>query len=466
LTKFFTGELSGEQVKEFLKVLSMRFSFTNKTVPDLQEARAHLNKVCLPLVNYADLDPLLELIGEARYVLLGEASHGTHEYYTWRTHISKRLIAEKGFNFIAVEGDWPDCYRLNRYIKGYDEGGTEAKTVLEAFNRWPTWMWANWEVVALAEWMRKHNKDLPANRRVGFYGLDVYSLWESMDAVIKYLEKNDPLALKSAQQVLKCFEPFDRNEGTAYAHATYVSPFSCEEEVVHLLAEIRRKLPQYNSDYEAVFSTEQNALVAVNAERYYRSMIKGGAASWNVRDYHMMETLNRLMDWHGKKSKVIVWEHNTHIGDARATDMRREGMVNVGQLAKQEHSAEGVIRVGFGSNQGTVIAGREWGAQMKRLQVPPAVEGSWENILHNAGMKNQLFLSHHLAGNDFFKSDFGHRAIGVVYNPEFEKYGNYVPSKMTERYEAFIYLDKTSALHPLHITPDGHQMPETYPFGV
>jgi erythromycin esterase len=415
-----------------------------------------------PLQTAADLNGLMEEIGDARYVLLGEASHGTHEYYTWRAHISKRLISEKNFSMIAVEGDWPDCYLLNRYIKNYPDAGESASEVLRAFNRWPTWMWANWEVAALAEWLHKHNKDLAVNKKVGFYGLDVYSLWESMQAISSYLEKTDPAALKYVQRALDCFEPFNVREGFSYAERSYGLSESCQKEVTGLLADLRRRMAGYNSDHEAVFSAEQNALVAVNAERYYQVMLRGEEASWNIRDRHMGETINRLMHFHGNDAKIIIWEHNTHIGDARATDMKGSGLINVGQLVKEEHEREGVVRVGFGSYEGTVMASDEWNGEMKKMTMPPARKGSWEQLLHGAGAGNKLLLSKNIGD---FEMPIGHRAIGVIYHPEYEA-GNYVPSIIPERYEAFIFLEKTQALHSMHITPDGSQMPETFPWGV
>ncbi len=322
----------------------------------------------IELNNTKDLDVLIEKIGDAKYVLLGEASHGTHEYYTWRTEISKKLIEQKGFSFIAVEGDWPDCYRLDRYVKNYVDAGKSAFDVLHAFNRWPTWMWANWEIVALAEWLREHNEKLPKNRKVGFYGLDVYSLWESLEAIIKYLDKKDPKTKHTAVNALKCFEPYSDGEGQSYARATLMVPSICEDEVIDLLLQIRKNMPSYNTDPEAVMSAEQNAQVIVNAERYYRAMVRPGPDSWNIRDHHMVDTLNRLMKFQGTKAKAIVWEHNTHIGDARVTDMVREGTVNVGQLVNAQHKDDGVFSIGFGSYKGTVIAGREWGDDMRIMQ--------------------------------------------------------------------------------------------------
>lgn len=421
-----------------------------------------IEKASHQITSAKDLEPLINEIGDARYVLLGEASHGTHEYYTWRTHITKRLIAEKNFSFIAVEGDWPDCYRLNRYIKGYPDSGKNAVEVLHTFNRWPTWMWANWEVVALAEWLKKHNSRYPANKKIGFYGLDVYSLWESLEALTKYLEKTDPVVLQTAKKAIECFEPHNVREGFSYANRTYGLSSSCEEAVEKLLVRIRRNMPSYNTDHEAVFSAEQNALVAVNAERYYHVMMRGGEASWNIRDRHMNETMNRLMDFHGKDAKIIVWEHNTHIGDARATDMKKGGLINVGQLVKEEHDAEGIVRVGFGSYEGSVLASYHWGGEMDKMVLPKAKPGSWEHFLHVAGAYDKLLLTKDIKG---LKSTIGHRAVGVVFDPDYE-FGNYVPSNITSRYEAFIFLNKTRALHSLHIEPDGLQMPETYPWGV
>lgn len=430
-----------------------------------QDVIENIKKSSYVLQHQTDLSPLFDRIGNARIVMLGEASHGTHEFYTWRSYITQRLIAEKEFDFIAVEGDWPDCYRLNRYIKNYPHSGTDAREVLHQVSRWPTWMWANWEVAALAEWLYKFNSTLPRNTKIGFYGLDVYSLWESMEAIMNYLRRVDRSALKKAEEAYRCFEPYRKDEGRSYARESQFVPEMCEHEVVTLLKEIQTKIPQYDGDYENVFSTEQNAVIAVNAEKYYRAMVKGGPHSWNVRDKHMADTLDRLLQFHGDKSKVIVWEHNTHIGDARATDMTEDGMYNIGELARLRHHEEGVVLVGFGSYAGTVIAGRSWGAKMQRLKVPTAKKGSWEYLLHEAGHENKLLIMDDFMNDLFLENHIGHRAIGVVYNPEYEKYGNYVPSILPLRYDAFIFLDETRALHPLHIIPDGQLVPETYPFG-
>jgi erythromycin esterase len=425
-----------------------------------------IKKHALPLKGDDDLQPLLDRIANSKIVMLGEASHGTHEYYTWRARISKRLIEDHAFNFIAVEGDWPDCYRLNRYIKGYENADAEVQEVLKEFNRWPTWMWANWETAALAEWLKKHNTNLRDGNKAGFYGLDVYSLWESMESIIKYLEGVDPAALQVAQKAFRCFEPYREGEGQSYAKATMLIPDLCKEEVVGLLYKLREQIPQYDTDYESAFSAEQNAIVAVNAEKYYRTMVEGGGKSWNLRDRHMADTLNRLLEFHGKDAKAIIWAHNTHIGDARATDMAAQGMFNIGELARKEYGRENVSLVGFGSYKGTVIAGGSWGAPMKVMEVPEGKKGSWEQLLHEAGAQDKILLMDDFREDSALtKKEFEHRAIGVVYHPQYEKYGNYVPSVITSRYDAFLYLDETRALYPLHIEAKTSAMPDTYPFG-
>jgi erythromycin esterase-like protein len=410
-----------------------------------------------------DFVPLLNDIAERHVVMLGEASHGTHEYYTWRTAISKKLITEKGFNFIAVEGDWPDCYKINRYIKGDADAGDNIENVLKNFDRWPTWMWGNWEVAALAEWLREYNSKLPMDKKVGFYGLDVYSLWDSMKAMMQYLEKKDPQAAKSVKRAIRCFEPFNEDE-QQYARYT-LHDSGCRNEVLSLLREVRLKAQFLDGDREAGFNTEQNALIAVNAEKYYSSMIGFDNESWNIRDRHMMETLVRLMKFHGTDAKGIVWEHNTHIGDARATNMAKQGMVNTGQLAREEYGEDNVYLVGFASYRGTVVAGEEWGAPMEVIEIPEARPGSIESELHRKDIDScYILFSNEM--DRLYQTDIHHRAIGVVYNPAHERYGNYVPSILAKRYDAFIFFNETRALHPLLLHPDKHKLPATYPFNL
>lgn len=418
----------------------------------------------LPLQNPKDLDPLLDRIGDSKYVLLGEASHGTHEYYTWRAEITKRLIQEKGFSFIAVEGDWPDCFKINRWIKDLPNSGNSIAEVLKQFKRWPTWMWANWEIAALSEWLKTYNKSLEPKNKIGFYGLDVYSLWESLETLVNYLEKNDPETAKVAKEVAECFEPYKAND--SYVNAYRGMRQNCKEGVLELLQEVRENTPKYHDEREGALNAELNALVMKNADKYYQAMAAFDNSSWNVRDSHMVETLNTLTDYHQKDAKVIVWEHNTHIGDARYTDMAEGGMHNVGQLVRQQHLKDGVVLVGFGSYKGSVIAGEYWGAPMERMTLPQAIEGSVEYRLHREYGKNKLLIFEDgSALKKSFQEVKGHRAVGVVYHPHRER-GNYVPSILSERYDAFLFIDETKALHPIHYQPDGHLTPETYPFGL
>ena len=427
-----------------------------------------LRPLARPLLSDRDLDPLLARIGGAHYVLLGEASHGTSEFYTWRARITRRLIEEKGFSFVAVEGDWPDCYRVNRYVKGLPDSGASAEEVLHAFDRWPTWMWANREVAAFAGWLRLHNAVLPAAERVGFYGLDVYSLWDSMRAVTEYLDHVDPEAAHRARNAYECFAPFGEDE-QRYARATSLVPFSCESAVVKALAELRAGAPAsaFDGGREGFFEAEQNAIVARNAEQYYRAMVRGGASSWNVRDGHMVETLDRLMALHGPGAKVVVWEHNTHVGDARYTDMAAEGEFNVGQRVRELRGDDDVVLVGFSTYRGTVVAGAEWGAPMEVMIVPAGRKGSYEDVFHQMGDGDKLLLVGAAPATPELLAPRGHRAIGVVYRPQYESFGNYVPTVLPRRYDALLFVERSRALVPLHLVErhDG-EAPETYPFGV
>lgn len=433
---------------------------TSDALVDAVREHAHV------LDDWQELEPLMARIGAARFVLLGEASHGTHEFYTWRRLISQRLISEKGFTLIAVEGDWPDCYRVNRYIKHYADSGRNARDVLHAFNRWPTWMWANEEVVTLVEWLHQFNRGVEPERRVGFYGLDVYSLWDSMHAVLQYLRRVDGRAFESARRAFECFGPFGYDIDQ-YAQAMRWTPRSCENAVVDMLRTLREHTPLFEHDgREAYFNAEQNALVAQNAEKYYRTMIRGDATSWNVRDEHMAETLSRLTAHYGPETKAVLWEHNTHIGDARYTDMAASGMVNVGQLVRNNHEADGVVLVGFSTHRGTVIASEAWGDAMRVMPVPPARPGSWEDVLHRAAPRDSLWIFDRRSSLEMLDPR-GHRAIGVVYRPQYEAFGNYVPTVMPRRYDALIHVDESSALHPLKIDVQfDSDLPETFPTGV
>lgn len=397
-----------------------------------------------------DIEPLLRRVGEARIVMLGEASHGTHEYYRAREEITRRLISELGFSFVAVEGDWPDCDRVNEAVSS----GGDPRKALEGFQRWPTWMWANSEVEVFCGWLREQNASRPAGQRAGFHGLDVYSLWESLDAIADFVREHAPEDLDAFWAAYRCFEPYDRDP-QQYASAVRFVSTDCEPEVVKLLAQ---------ASEQSALDIRQNAQVVDGAERYYRAMVRGGPDSWNIRDVHMADTLDRLLEHYGPQAKAVVWAHNTHVGDARATDMIRNGMVNLGQLARERHGDGDVVLVGFGSYQGKVIAAEQWGGARRVMTMPPARRGSLEDLLHNEIPRPELLVFPD-APAFVFGDEIDHRAIGVVYHPEVEQWGNYVPTRLGDQYDAFLWWDKTGPVNPLHTEPTHGEL-ETYPSGV
>lgn len=406
-----------------------------------------------------NLSGLAQRLADRRVVQIGEASHGTSEFYAVRAELSKRLIADHGFSFVAVEGDWPACRSLHAFASG--QGSDDVTRPLAAFDRWPAWMWANWEVADFAVWLRAHNGGQRGVDAVGFFGLDVYSLHDSLDAVLTYLREHRPDALDTARRAFSCFEPY-RAEGE-FVGARLV-PEGCEDEVVELLQTLRARRAE--RDGAALFDAEQNALVALNAERYYRAALRGGGASWNVRDRHMQDTLERLLGSHAPDAKAIVWAHNTHVGDARFTDMGPAGMVNLGQLSRERFGRDHVALIGFGTHHGAVLAGRSWGAPQEVMDVPAATRHSWEDGLHRSGLERAILDAKDLAGEPAYQRAREHRAIGVVYRPERERFGNYVPTVLPERYDAFIYLDQTHALHPVGGAGSADRPPETFPWAL
>ena len=413
-----------------------------------------------PLTGPDDLDQLVERIGDARYVLIGEASHGTSEYYRWRADLSRRLIVERGFSFVAVEGDWPDCFAVNRWVKGRGGQDRSASDVLGTFARWPTWMWANEEVAEFIGWLRDHNAATGAG--VGFYGLDVYSLWESLQRIVGYLDERHPEALDTARAALRCFQPYGEDP-QRYAWATRMVPASCEAEVLELLAELRQAAP-LDDDPEAELDAVQNAEALAGAERYYRTMVQADASSWNVRDVHMADTLDHLVAHHGHDAKALVWAHNTHVGDARATDMAAAGMINIGQVARERHAADGVVLVGCAGHHGSVVAAGSWGAAMRRMPVPDAPAATHEDMLHQVHAGPALLVFPDPRDTPWLRARRGHRAIGVVYQPDHDRRGNWVPTTMGERYDALLSFAETSAVHPLQLTAAPTGELETYPW--
>ncbi|HEY8269389.1 MAG TPA: erythromycin esterase family protein [Pseudobdellovibrionaceae bacterium] len=406
---------------------------------------------------------LIEKLAKSRIVMLGEATHGTAEFYDIRRMISEKLIRDHEFDFIAVEGDWPDSQKLNDYIQGKSSSRT-AMDIMHHFQRWPTWMWANDEVAALIEWMQ--------NYKAGFYGLDVYSLFESMDYVQSYIQRISPELAQEMKAAYSCFEPFEKNE-KAYAQSLLKFEEGCRREVVENLRKILRlRLADLEVKDGDLFSAQQNARIVKNAEEYYRAMLSGGAESWNIRDQHMMETLELLLNRPFQNRKCIIWAHNSHIGDYHATDMLEEGYVNLGGLARERFGSEQVALVGFGTYQGEVLASSAWDGPETVTPLPAAQENSFESYCHKVSQNLQAPRFYMLFDQDARKTilgtrEYGHRAVGVVYHPRFEVHGrNYVPTVMAKRYDAFVFVDQTTALRSIPTLTSIKEFPETWPGGL
>jgi len=436
----------------------------------LLKAAAH------PLSHSPDsLDPLIHLAGDASFVLLGEASHGTHEFYATRATITKRLIEEKGFQSVAVEADWPDAYRVTRYVltRGDDRSSLEA---LSGFTRFPVWMWRNRVVEEFISWLHEHNSSRAAHLpQVGFYGLDLYSLGRSREAVVRYLEKVDPGAAGRARYRYSCFDHFgEDDQAYGYAAAFDLSQ-SCRDEVVEQLLDLRNRARDYSNldgqrAEDEFFSAEQNARLVRNAERYYRGMFEGRVNTWNIRDSHMAETLESLalhLEQRYGRSKVVVWAHNSHLGNARATDRARFGEWNLGQLVRERHSD--AVLVGFTTYTGTVTAASFWGDQHETKKVRPALPGSYEGIFHEAGMEKFLVT---FAGDktlsEAFREEALERAIGVIYRPESERESHYFRARMADQFDAVLHFDESRAIEPLPHSEEQQtrETPDTFPAGI
>ncbi len=417
--------------------------------PELSPAAALLKERALPLNDAADLTPLLERVGDARLVLLGEASHGTSEFYTWRATISQRLIEEKGFNFIAVEGDWQTLWLLNQYVKHREQPFANATEIMQTFDRWPPWMWANEETRDLIEWLRAYNADRPMGQRVGFYGMDVYGEDQSKAVLRRSLDDLDEETAALLTAALDCLAPFHGNMhdyARAVAHGRQ-SP--CQPALEAAFTAMQEWVDRAESDADERFALKMSTKVLKNAEQHFRLMAQQGPQSWNARADHFYAAVAQLLEWYGDDSRGIAWAHNTHIGDARATAMAGGGQRNIGQIARQRHPADDVVAVGFGTHRGTVQAGRQWGQAMETMQVPPGIAGSVEDFMHQTGKSTALFIFDPAQNWSPLETVLGHRAMGVVYNPEVEHRGNYVPTLLTRRYDAFIFIDETKALRPI-----------------
>jgi erythromycin esterase-like protein len=423
----------------------------------------------------ADFDPLLALAGQARIVLLGEASHGTHDFYRVRAELTKRLIREQGFRAVAVEADWPDAYRVNRYVRGRSPD-PDAEEALRGFVRFPQWMWRNADILDFVGWLREHNAEIGDEAaRVGFYGLDLYSLHASMAAVLDYLRIVDPEAAARAAQRYACFDHFGPDpQAYGYAATLGLAP-SCEREVIGQLVELRAAAAEYarrdgRLAPDDLFFAERNAQVVATAENYYRTMFQSHTASWNLRDHHMADTLaalERFLESRRAPPKVVVWAHNSHQGDARATEMGARGEVNLGQLTRERLGSAAVL-VGFTTYAGTVTAASDWDAHAERKTVRAGLPGSYEALFHETGVPN-FFLDLHGPPEVLrpLREPRLERAIGVIYRPETERLSHYFRARLPQQFDAVFHYDHTRAVEPLERTPiwerGESELPETFP---
>ena len=418
-----------------------------------------------------DYAPVFNLIGNSRLVLIGEASHGTHEFYRTRAYITKRLIQEKGFTAVVAEADWPDAHRINRYVRGRGEDKSAAQA-LHNFRRFPAWMWRNSDVLEFVSWLREYNDSLPQHApKTGFHGVDLYSFHSSSRAVLNYLDKVDPEAAQHARFRYSCFEQFGEDI-QAYGYAvTFGLSKKCEDEVVAQLVEMSHHAAELASrdgrlDPDEFFTAEQNARVVKNAERYYRAMFSGRVSSWNLRDRHMAETLDQLISHLGPRGKIVVWAHNSHLGDARATQMSEQGELNVGQLTREKYG-DAVVLIGFTTYTGTVTAASNWDGPAELKQVRAALNDSVEALFHAIHVPEFATI---LRGNKFLSGILNQerleRAIGVIYLPQSERVSHYFYARLADQFDAVIHIDESNALQPLEIASAGEEageVPETYP---
>ena len=419
-----------------------------------------------------DYDELLDLVGDARFVLLGEATHGTHEFYEERARITRRLIEEKGFHAVAVEADWPDAYRVNRYVRGQADDA-DANAALSGFERFPNWMWRNTDVSAFVDWLREHNAKQAGGKQVGFYGLDLYSLFTSLREVLAYLDKVDPQAAKIARERYACFDHYyEDSQHYGYSASLDLSA-SCEEGVLEQLNQMQRRAYEYSQkdgSEDGFFYAQQNARLVKNAEEYYRTMFRGRVSSWNLRDSHMAETLEALaqhLSRHGEPAKIVVWEHNSHIGDARATEVGQLGEWNVGELARKAYDGQTRL-IGFSTYEGYVTAASEWDGPAEHKRVRPGMPGSYEELLHDTGIERFLLpLRGDNPAREALMQRRLERAIGVIYLPRTERQSHYFSAQMAIQFDAVIHIDRTTAVTPLDPGGGWHseEPPETYPGG-
>lgn len=473
-------QTTDEEVQDLLTDQSPVTQPDRKLIPAFISNKNTLHRIrqhAKPLTGAAeDFDELLEMIGESSVVLLGEATHGTHEFYRIRAQITKRLILEKGFTAIAAEADWPDAYRVNRFVRG-EAGDPTGADALSGFSRFPSWMWRNADVLDFIGWLKDHNESVHSlDHQVGFYGLDIYSLHKSMHEVITYLEARDPAEAAKARILYGCIERYGRDPQNYGLLARSGVGENCRADVIQQLMNLRAKELEYLSHNghtaaDEFFFAEQNARIVRNAEQYYREMFSSNAASWNLRDKHMMETLVELiahLQSQTGSAKVAVWAHNSHLGDARATDMSRRGELNIGQLARKAFPYQSKL-IGFTTYAGTVTAASGWHLPPERKRVQPGMEGSYEHLFHQVGTPNfWLNLSDGNPAAEALREPRLERAIGVVYLPETERHSHYLEARLSDQFDAVLHYDLTRAVEPLEHSPKWSvdEAAETFPVGL
>jgi protein-L-isoaspartate(D-aspartate) O-methyltransferase len=457
------GEEGWEAKGEALGGPARRVKRISPTDEDLANA---ITKSCNPFdsVEAADLDPLLQRIGDAELVLVGEASHGTSEFYRMRSRITRELIEKKNFRFVAIEGDWPDAARIDHFVRHFETPPSE----WTAFARFPTWMWRNYEVREFVDWLRIHNTEKTPDERIAFHGLDLYSLYSSIRSILKYLDEVDPATAHLARQRYGCLTPWQADPAT-YGRAALSGTYrSCEREVVHMLRELSAKHREYAEyDGERFLDAVQNARLVANAERYYRVMYYGSRESWNLRDSYMFETLRVLLDFHRPDNKAIIWAHNSHVGDAAATDMSGRGELNIGHLCRKEFG-ERAYSIGFGTDNGTVAAASDWDGPMEIKEVRPSLANSYERLCHETGVPGFMLGLRDAENESLHEGLLAprlERAIGVIYRPETELASHYFHAVLPKQFDEYIWLDRTRAVQPFE-TAELEGLPDTYPFGV
>lgn len=413
---------------------------------DIPELEKFLSQESIALRDFPDVFPFLDEISQRTLLLMGEASHGTSEYYTWRAAISQYMIEKHGFRFIAVEGDWPSAYEVNRFVKHLPGAANSAEEALKAFERWPHWMWQNEETLALVSWLRAYNAGLPPEKRVGFYGVDMQNKALSMAVVLDKLARKDAALYQNVRRNYQCFTRFP--DQRAYLQAVMTHNSDCSSDLRQARDMISNLTPDERWDEEALFNLRFNAELIVTAEENLRGNLSQGPASWNIRARHFQTTASHLLQRYGDGAQGLVWAHNTHIGDARATGMGQAGMVNIGQLAREQLGDEHVFLLGIGGFKGSLLAGRSWGAAMESMPLVEAMPGSWEYILHHSVMGDS-FVPLYRGRSELGNVVLGNRAIGVTFQPENERQQNYVPSQIFLRYDGFLFLENTRSLSPL-----------------